>query len=47
MITERTEAIARIVVNSAFKVHKELGPVYWKEFMKFVWHTKSVKRVLM
>ena len=25
MITERTEAIARIVVNSAFKVHKELG----------------------
>lgn len=26
MITERTEAIARIVVNSAFKVHKELGP---------------------
>ena len=26
MITERTEEIARIVVNSAFKVHKELGP---------------------
>jgi len=26
MITERTEAIAKIVVNSAFKVHKELGP---------------------
>jgi GxxExxY protein len=26
MITERTEEIARIVVNSTFKVHKELGP---------------------
>lgn len=26
MITERTEDIARIIVNSAFKVHKELGP---------------------
>ena len=26
MITERTEAIAKIVVNSALKVHKELGP---------------------
>ena len=26
MITERTEAFAKIVVNSAFKVHKELGP---------------------
>ena len=26
MITVRTEAIAKIVVNSAFKVHKELGP---------------------
>lgn len=26
MITERTEAIAKIIVNSAFKVHKELGP---------------------
>ncbi|MES2240558.1 MAG: GxxExxY protein [Bacteroidota bacterium] len=26
MITERTEEIARIVVNSAFKVHKGLGP---------------------
>jgi GxxExxY protein len=26
MITERTEEIARIIVNSAFKVHKELGP---------------------
>ncbi|MFA9189012.1 GxxExxY protein [Flavobacterium sp. FBOR7N2.3] len=26
MITEKTEAIAKIVVNSAFKVHKELGP---------------------
>jgi GxxExxY protein len=26
MTTERTEEIARIVVNSAFKVHKELGP---------------------
>ena len=26
MITERTEVIAKIVVNSAFKVHKELGP---------------------
>jgi GxxExxY protein len=26
MIAERTEAFAKIVVNSAFKVHKELGP---------------------
>ena len=26
MITEKTEDIARIIVNSAFKVHKELGP---------------------
>jgi GxxExxY protein len=26
MITERTEEIAKIIVNSAFKVHKELGP---------------------
>jgi GxxExxY protein len=26
MITERTEETARIIVNSAFKVHKELGP---------------------
>lgn len=26
MLSERTEEIARIVVNSAFKVHKELGP---------------------
>jgi GxxExxY protein len=25
MISERTEEIARIIVNSAFKVHKELG----------------------
>ena len=26
MIDERTEKIAKIIVNSAFKVHKELGP---------------------
>ena len=26
MIDERTEEIAKIIVNSAFKVHKELGP---------------------
>ena len=26
MITERTEEIAEIIVNSAYKVHKELGP---------------------
>ena len=26
MITARTEEIARIIVNSAYKVHKELGP---------------------
>ena len=26
MITERTEEIARIIVDSAFKVHKKLGP---------------------
>lgn len=26
MITDRTEAIAKIIVNAAFKVHKELGP---------------------
>jgi len=26
MITERTEEIAEISVNSAYKVHKELGP---------------------
>ncbi|PWA10292.1 GxxExxY protein [Flavobacterium laiguense] len=26
MITERTEEIAKIIVHSAFKVHKELGP---------------------
>ena len=26
MLSERTEEIARIVVNSAYKVHKELGP---------------------
>ena len=26
MITERTEEIAKIIVNSAFKVHKQLGP---------------------
>jgi GxxExxY protein len=26
MISERTEEIAKIIVNSAFKVHKELGP---------------------
>ncbi len=26
MITERTEEIAKIIVYSAFKVHKELGP---------------------
>ena len=26
MINERTEEIAKIIVNSAFKVHKELGP---------------------
>jgi GxxExxY protein len=26
MLPERTEDIARVIVNSAFKVHKELGP---------------------
>ncbi|HJS01675.1 MAG TPA: GxxExxY protein [Flavobacterium sp.] len=26
MITDRTEAIAKIIVNAAFRVHKELGP---------------------
>ncbi|MFM9826307.1 GxxExxY protein [Flavobacterium sp.] len=26
MIDDRTEEIAKIIVNSAFKVHKELGP---------------------
>lgn len=26
MISERTEEIAKIIVHSAFKVHKELGP---------------------
>lgn len=26
MLSERTKEIARIVVNSAYKVHKELGP---------------------
>ena len=26
MIDERTEEIAKIIVNSAFKVHKNLGP---------------------
>ena len=26
MSSERTEEIARIVVNSAYKIHKELGP---------------------
>lgn len=26
MLSERTEEIAKIIVNSAFKVHKELGP---------------------
>jgi GxxExxY protein len=26
MLSERTEEIARILVNSAYKVHKELGP---------------------
>ncbi len=26
MINERTEEIAKIIVNSAFKVHRELGP---------------------
>ena len=26
MITARTEEIAKIIVNSAYKVHKELGP---------------------
>jgi GxxExxY protein len=26
MINDRTEEIAKIIVNSAFKVHKELGP---------------------
>ncbi len=26
MLSERTEEIARIVVNSAYKIHKELGP---------------------
>ena len=26
MINERTEEIAKIIVNSAFKVHKNLGP---------------------
>lgn len=26
MMDERTEEIAKIIVNSAFKVHKELGP---------------------
>ena len=26
MITERTEEIAKIIVNSAYRVHKELGP---------------------
>jgi GxxExxY protein len=26
MITERTEEIAKIIVNSAYKVHKKLGP---------------------
>lgn len=26
MISEKTEEIAKIIVHSAFKVHKELGP---------------------
>jgi GxxExxY protein len=26
MLSQRTEEIARIIVNSAFKVHKQLGP---------------------
>ncbi|WP_394776961.1 GxxExxY protein [Flavobacterium sp.] len=26
MLSERTEEIGRIIVNSAFKVHKQLGP---------------------
>ena len=26
MISDRTEEIAKIIVNSAFKVHKQLGP---------------------
>ncbi|MFH7011944.1 GxxExxY protein [Flavobacterium sp. FlaQc-52] len=26
MLTERTEEIGRIIVNAAFKVHKQLGP---------------------
>ena len=26
MITARTEEIAKIIVNSSYKVHKELGP---------------------
>lgn len=26
MLSERTEEIGKIIVNSAFKVHKQLGP---------------------
>jgi GxxExxY protein len=26
MLSERTEEIGKIIVNSAYKVHKELGP---------------------
>ncbi|MDX6191428.1 GxxExxY protein [Flavobacterium sp. Fl-318] len=26
MLTERTEEIGRVIVNAAFKVHKQLGP---------------------
>ena len=35
-LSEREEFLGKEIVDAAYKVHKELGPAYWKEFMKLV-----------
>jgi hypothetical protein len=35
-LTEEEERIGKAIVQSAFLVHRELGPVYLKKFMRFV-----------
>ena len=35
-IDEHTESIAKLAVDGAYTVHKNLGQGFWKKFMKFV-----------
>ncbi len=44
-LTSREEEIGKIIVNCAYKVHKELGPGLWKKFTKFAFVMNFAKPV--